>query len=527
MTDRADSGREAGRILLTGATGYVGGRLLRALESRGHRVRCLARRPEVLAGRVGLSTEIVAGDVLDRTSLETALRGVDAAYYMVHSMGSRGSFVEADRQAAANFGQAARAAGVERIIYLGGLGNDQGELSAHLRSRQEVGEVLRESGVPVLEFRASVVIGSGSLSFEMIRSLTEKLPIMITPRWVNVLAQPIAIDDLLEYLVAALSLPVAQCRIYEIGGADQVSYGDLMRAYARQRGLRRRMIPVPMLSPYLSSLWLGLITPLYARIGRKLIESIVHPTVVRDDAALRTFAVRPVGVEEAVRRALHSEEQEFATTRWSDALSSAGAAPSWGGVRFGSRLVDSRTAVVAAPVGAAFGAIQRIGGETGWYAWNWLWRVRGFLDLLVGGVGLRRGRRSPTTLHVGDTVDFWRVEALEPGRLLRLVAEMKLPGRAWLEFEVTGGGGGFGGGSGVAAGAGGGSSSVIRQTAIFDPVGVLGRAYWYALFPLHQLVFGGMLRGISEAAKNSAPRARSGPLGGVAAGAETVESRGV
>lgn len=483
---------ETSRILLTGASGYVGGRLLRALEIQGYRVRCLARRPEALQQKVGPSTEVVAGDVLDRPSLDSALRGIDAAYYLVHSMGSSGSFEEADRQAALNFGQAAKAAGVERIIYLGGLGGDEEVLSPHLRSRQEVGQILRQSGVPVLEFRASIIIGSGSLSFEMIRSLVERLPVMITPRWVNVPAQPIAIDDVLEYLLAALQIPVSEYRVYEIGGADQVTYADIMRAYARHRGMRIRMISVPVLTPFLSSLWLGLVTPLYARIGRKLIESIVHTTVVRDDSALTTFAVRPVGVDEALRRALASEEKRFAATRWSDALSSSGDLQPWGGVQFGSRLVDSRTVRVATPPEVAFQPIQRIGGETGWYAWQRLWQLRGFLDLLAGGVGLRRGRPSPTTLHVGDTVDFWRVEALEPNRRLRLAAEMRLPGRAWLEFEVTGDG----------------SSTTIRQTAIFDPVGLLGRAYWYALYPLHHLVFGGMLRGIAQAALQEMNRPR-------------------
>ncbi len=472
------------RILLTGASGYVGGRLLLRLEGLGYRVRCLARRPEELRPKVAQSTEVVAGDVLDRATLDTALRGVDVAYYLVHSMGSSGSFEEADRQAARNFGQAAKAAGVSRIIYLGGLGSDQEVLSSHLRSRQEVGELLRQSGVPVLEFRASIVIGSGSLSYEMIRSLVERLPVMITPKWVKVPAQPIAIDDLLAYLVEALELPVSACRIYEIGGAERMSYADIMRVYARLRGRRLRMIPVPVLTPYLSSLWLGLVTPLYARIGRKLLESIVHSTVVRDDTALRTFAVRPMGVEDAVRRALTSEDQQIAATRWSDALSSGGEQPSWGGVQFGPRFVDSRTVRVAAPPAAAFRPIQRIGGHTGWYAWTWLWQVRGFLDLLVGGVGMRRGRPNPTTLHIGDTVDFWRVEAVEPDRLLRLAAEMKLPGRAWLEFEVTSDG----------------SGSTLRQTASFDPVGPLGRAYWYVLYPVHQLVFGGMLRAIARAA---------------------------
>lgn len=472
-------------ILLTGATGYIGGRLLRLLEKHKYRVRCLARRPEAVRRTAGSSTEVVAGDLLDRSSLDEALRGVEAAYYLVHSMGSSGSFVEADRLAARNFGQSAKACGVRRIIYVGALGSDEEEaLSPHLRSRQEVGHILRESGVPVLELRASIVIGSGSLSFEMIRALVERLPIMITPKWVSVMAQPLAIDDLLEYLLAALQLPVSRYAVYEIGGADRVCYADIMREYARQRGLRMRMLQVPALTPYLSSLWLGLITPLYARIGRKLIESIIHPTVVRDDAALRTFAVHPIGIEEAIRRALAHEERELAETRWSDSLSSSGEPRSWGGVRFGTRLVDSRTVRVAASPAAAFAPIQVIGGDTGWYAWNWLWRLRGFLDLLVGGVGTRRGRPHPALLRVGDTVDFWRVEALEPNRRLRLAAEMKLPGRAWLEFEVVPGG----------------PSTTIQQTAIFDPAGWFGRLYWYALFPLHQFVFAGMLRGIAREA---------------------------
>ncbi|HMU61913.1 MAG TPA: NAD(P)H-binding protein, partial [Gemmatimonadales bacterium] len=377
------------RILLTGATGYVGGRLLPLLEQRGSRVRCLVRRPEALTSRVAASTEVVAGDVLDPSTLEAALNGVEVAYYLVHSMGSDGSFEEADRQAARNFGQAAKAAGVARIIYLGGLGSGEEALSAHLRSRQEVGEILRQSGVPVLEFRASIVIGSGSLSYEMIRSLVERLPVMITPKWVNVPAQPIAIDDLLAYLVEALELPVSACRIYEIGGADRMSYAEIMRVYGKLRGRRVRMIPVPVLTPYLSSLWLGLITPLYARIGRKLLDSIVHSTVVRDDTALSVFSVRPMGVEDAVRRALVREDREIAATRWSDALSAGGEQPSWGGVQFGPRLVDSRTIRVAVPPGEAFRPIQEIGGDTGWYAWDGLWRLRGFLDLLVGGVGIR------------------------------------------------------------------------------------------------------------------------------------------
>ncbi len=479
-------------VLLTGATGYVGGRLLRALRRRGERVRCVTRRPEYLQPKLDAATEAVAGDVLDRDSLEAALRGVDVAYYLVHSMGTEGSFVEEDRRAARNFGEAARAAGVGRIIYLGGLGDPDEGLSPHLRSRQEVGELLRESGVPTIEFRASIVIGSGSLSFEMIRALTERLPVMLTPRWVGTPAQPIAIDDLIAYLLAALDLPGGESPVYDIGGADQVSYGGIMKAYGRERGLPVRMLPVPVLTPWLSSLWLGLITPLYARIGRQLIASIVHPTIVRDDAALRTFDIRPVGVDEAVRRALRNEDEKFAVTRWSDALSSSGAAPRWGGVQFGSRLVDSRTHSVAVAPAAAYAPIARIGGDTGWYAWNGLWRLRGALDVLVGGVGMKRRRPPGDTVRPGDAIDFWRVESCEPGRRLRLLAEMKLPGRAWLEFEVT------------PVGAG----SLIRQTAIFDPIGLPGQLYWYALYPLHHLVFGGMLRGIAAAAERDSTTAR-------------------
>lgn len=471
-------------ILLTGATGYIGGRLLRRLESAGRQVRCLARRPESLREKVGEGTEVLRGDVLDRASLDRAMEGVEIAYYLVHSMGASGSFEDADREAAMNFGQAAKAAGVERIIYVGGLGRDKEDLSPHLRSRHEVGHVLRESGVGVIELRASVVIGSGSLSFEMIRALVERLPFMVAPKWVSVQAQPIAIDDLLAYLLQAITLPPEQNDIYEIGGADCVSYGDIMREYARQRGLRLFMMPVPFLTPYLSSLWLGLVTPLYARVGRKLITSLIHSTIVHDNRALAAFEVQPIGVQEAVRRALSREDQEFAETRWSDAVSSVGHPRSFGGVRFGTRLVDARTIRVAAPAASCFAPIQAIGGETGWYRYNWLWRLRGFLDLLVGGPGMRRGRPHPFLLKTGDTVDFWRVEEFEPNQRLRLYAEMKLPGRAWLEFEVKADG----------------EETVIYQTAIFDPIGWFGRAYWYGIYPLHHLIFGGMLKAIGRAA---------------------------
>ncbi len=474
-------------ILLTGATGYIGGRLLRGLRQRGHRVRCMTRRPEALSHLEGPEVEIVRGDVLVKESLANNFTGIKTAFYLVHSLGARESFVEQDQIAATNFGEAAAHAGVRRIIYLGGLANPDEKLSDHLRSRIESGERLRESGVQTIEFRASIILGSGSLSFEMIRTLVEKLPVMTTPRWVTVKAQPIGVNDVLDYLLAAVTLETDENRIYEIGGADQLSYLEIMREYARQRGLKRTMIPVPVLTPRLSSYWLGLVTPLYARIGRKLIDGVRNPTVVRDRAALDDFPIRPKTTGEAIAEALRCENSEFAQTHWADALSSSGAAPrSWGGVRFGNRIIDSHTARVAAPAAEAFRPISRIGGETGWYYASFLWRLRGFLDLLVGGVGLRRGRRHPEHLHTGDALDFWRVEIFEPGRRLRLAAEMKLPGRAWLDFEVLP----------ISE-----SLSEIRQTAIFDPVGLGGILYWKLSYPLHLLIFSGMLRAIKNEAE--------------------------
>jgi uncharacterized protein YbjT (DUF2867 family) len=486
------------RVLLTGATGYVGGRLLEALEQAGAPVRCLARRPEHLAGRVGSTTEVVAGDCLDAASLDPALRDVETAFYLVHSMGAKGDFAEQDRQAAQNFGDAARRAGVSRIVYLGGLGEPGQGLSPHLRSRQETGDILRASGVPVIELRASIILGSGSLSFEMIRALVERLPVMICPRWVQSKAQPIHIQDVISYLTASLQLPHGTGRVYEIGGTDVVSYEKIMREYARQRGLRRWMIPVPVLTPYLSSLWLGLTTPLYARVGRKLIGSIRNSTVVQDDAASRDFDIRPAGLSESISRAIRNEDRRFAVTRWSDAASSGGAGRSWGGVKFGTRLVDSRSVRVAIPPERAFLPIQRIGGKQGWYFANTLWKLRGFIDLLIGGVGLRRGRRDPEGLTIGDTVDCWRVEAFEPGRLLRLSAEMKVPGRAWLQFEVK---------------AEADSAATIHQIAMFDPVGLMGQLYWYGIYPLHDWVFRGMLRAIAAEAVRTAASSAKGSSG--------------
>jgi uncharacterized protein YbjT (DUF2867 family) len=479
-------------ILVTGASGYVGGRLLRALEARDERVRCLARRPGRPVGSSTSAAEWVAGDVRDPATLAVALRGVDTAYYLVHAMGSGADFESEEREGARRFAEAAREQRVRRIVYLGGLGRDDAPLSPHLRSRHEVGRILGASGVPTLELRASIVIGAGSLSFELVRALVERLPAMVTPRWVRVTAQPIAIRDLLRYLVASLDVPLDESLVVEIGGADRVSYGDLMAEYARQRGLRRMMLPVPFLTPRLSSLWLGLVTPVHARVGRRLVDSILHPTEVTEGSASGLFGVRPMGMRDAMSAALLDEDREFAGENWFDVASAAGAGAGRPGARFGNRILDARERFVPVPPTEAFAPIARIGGRNGWYAWDLLWRLRGAVDRSLGGVGMRRGRPQVEALRPGAVIDFWRVESYEPGRRLRLAAEMKVPGRAWLEFEVVPRPGG----------------AAIRQTAVFDPSGLGGLIYWYVLLPVHRTIFAGMLAGIARAAvRQGAPHA--------------------
>jgi uncharacterized protein YbjT (DUF2867 family) len=462
----------------------VGGRLIDALERRGIPVRALARHPEALRSRVQPATEVVAGDVMDPASLDRAMAGVRTAFYLVHSMGAARDFAALDRQAARAFAQSALEAGVGRIVYLGGLGDPADDLSDHLRSRHETGEILRAAGVPVIEFRASIVIGSGSLSFEMVRALTERLPVMICPRWVAIQAQPIAIDDVVAYLAEAIDVPASGSHVYEIGGPDVVSYGDIMREYARQRGLRRMLIPVPLLTPHLSSLWLGLVTPLYARVGRKLISSIRNATIVRHPEALTVFGVQPRGLTQAISLALAAGDRATWASRWCDARS-AGVASAGAAFDPHALLRDERSVVVEASPSSAFAPIRRIGGDRGWYAANLMWRLRGAIDLLVGGVGMRRGRRDPETVRPGDPLDFWRVEACEPDRRLRLEAEMKVPGLAWLQFDVEP----------VDA-----THTTIRQTAVFAPSGLWGRLYWNALLPVHAIIFAGMLRGIAQRA---------------------------
>ena len=474
-------------ILLTGATGHIGGRLLRVLEAGGagdaRRVRCLSRDP----GRVAVTaagTEVVRGDCLDAASLDAALAGIDTAFYLVHSMGSGADFAARDRLAAVNFGRAAARAGVRRIIYLGGLADDAASLSPHLRSRAETGRHLRAAGVPVVEFRASIVIGAGSLSFEMIRALVERLPVMICPRWVNTPAQPIAVDDVVSYLAAAVDLAGDDDQTFDIGGPEVVSYGDMMRLYARLRGLRRLLISVPVLTPRLSGLWLGLVAPAQARVGRPLVEGLKNATVVRDPGARAAFAIDPMPLPQAFARAI------------------ADGAAAWS-------KVDAREVDVDVSPARAFAPIRRIGGANGWYSGDLLWRVRGWLDRLTGGPGMRRRRLPCEDCTVGDVIDDWSVEAYERDRRLRLTADFRLPGRGWLEFQVTP--------------LDGGRRSRIRQIATFDPRGVLGRLYWYAVYPFHAVVFGGLLRELARratAAVSDAETARSeatGELAGIKA----------
>src|SRR5579872_2819856 len=473
--------------LLTGATGYIGGRLLRRLERDGSGVRCLCRNPEALDGRVAPGTELVQGDLLQPGSLDVAFSGVDTAFYLVHSMNSGEEFEAEERRAAHNFAAAAHHAKVQRIIYLGGLAHGAG-LSAHMRSRAETGNILRASGVPVIELQASIVIGSGSASFEMIRALVERLPVMITPRWVNTAAQPIAVEDVVDYLAASVRLPEKGNVTFEIGGADIISYVGIMREYARQRKLRRWILRVPFLSLSLSSRWLTLITPVYAAIGRSLIASVRNPSVVLSQSARDVFDIRPMGIRRAIERALANEDRSVAETRWSDARTPSArlraiAQPNT------HLFVNKQTRRV--PVGPlqAFAPIRRIGGNTGWYFGNVLWRIRGWLDLMLGGVGMRRGRPYPETPFPGSTLDFWRVECYEPGRRLRLFAEMKVPGRAWLEFRAEPDG----------------ASTVITQLAEFEPRGFFGILYWHLLSPIHEVMFRGMLRRIAAAASTPPP----------------------
>jgi uncharacterized protein YbjT (DUF2867 family) len=483
------------RCLVTGATGYIGGRLVPELLAAGYVVRCMARDPGKLGSRPWSDRiEIARADVADEAAVLRALADVDVAYYLIHSLGTGASFEQRDRAAAASFARAAASAGVSRIVYLGGIVSGQAsELSPHLRSRGEVGDILLGSGVPTAALQAAVIIGSGSASFEMLRYLTERLPAMITPKWVETLVQPIAVRDVLRYLAGCATLPPGVSRRFDIGGPDVLTYAQLMRRYSDVAGLRPRLlVPVPLLTPRLSSLWVGLVTPVPAGLARPLVESLRNEVVCAEHDIAGYVSDPPGGLltpDRAIALALRHTRAGEVSTRWSSAATPGAPSdplpsdPSWAG---GSLYVDERHSVVRAATAPLWQVIEGIGGETGWYSFPAAWAVRGLLDRLSGGVGLRRGRRDPRHLLVGDALDFWRVEAITPGKLLRLRAEMKLPGLAWLELS---------------AGQDRGGQTIYRQRAIFQPRGLAGHAYWRSISPFHGIVFGGMLRNITAAAE--------------------------
>lgn len=475
-------------VFVTGATGYIGGRLVPRLLECGYRVRCLARsatklRARPWSGEEGI--EIVEGDVGDEAVLEEALRGCAAAYYLVHSMDAAGPEYRArDLSLADGFGRAASSAGVPRIIYLGGLGETGEDLSKHLASRREVEAALGSGGVPVTVLRAAMIIGSGSASFEILRYLVERLPIMITPRWVHTESQPIAVRDVLHYLISALDAPATTGKTLDIGGPEVESYAEIMREMASAMQLPRRfVIPVPVLTPRLSSLWIHLVTPLNASIARPLAEGLKNRVVCRNDEAARLMPHACLTIRQAMDAALAEVRAGAVETAWSDAGVMPGD-PSWAG---GTVFVDRREVATSASPAAVWASVSSLGGERGYYAVDWLWRVRGIMDRLTGGPGLRRGRRSADNLRLGDALDFWRVTDIDPPHCLVLSAEMKLPGTATLSFEVV-------------PSSDGSAGSQLAMTARFRPRGLLGIAYWYLVLPLHGIVFRGMLRGLMQAA---------------------------
>ena len=484
--------RDPRPIAVLGATGYIGARLVPRLLKAGWRVRAIGRNPAKLAGRSWASqpgVEIVAGDVLDRAGLEAALCGCQAAYYLVHSMNPQTvDFAATDRQAAENMATAAAAAGLSRIIYLGGLGEDAPQLSHHLRSRHEVGAILKSGRVPVTTFRAAMIIGSGSASFEILRYLVERLPMMITPRWVDTPCQPIAVSNVLHYLVACLDCPATSGATFDIGAEEVVTYRQLMRLYAEEARLPRRwIIPVPVLTPRLSSYWIHLVTPVPASLARPLAEGLRNPVLCCDALIRELLPQQLLSCRMAIRLALENLRLQQVESSWMDAGQvapvewSTSEDPEWAG---GTVFRDDRRMLVNATATQCWPAVVGIGGQTGWYYADWLWHLRGAMDRLLGGPGIGRGRRDPQAVQAGDALDFWRVLAVEPGHRLKLVAEMKLPGEAVLEILLTECVDG---------------TTEIRQCARFRPRGLLGLLYWYSVLPLHNLVFAGMLRGMARA----------------------------
>ncbi len=471
------------KILVTGASGYIGGRLVPALATRGYRVRAMARDPRKLARRGWKDVEVVAGDVFDKGSLRTAVEGIEVVYYLVHSMASSGNeFAGKDIIAARNLAQVCSESGVKRIIYLGGLGDPGTNLSKHLRSRLETGEALRTGSVPVTELRAAIIVGSGSASFEIIRDLTRRLPVMICPRWVNSKCEPISIRHVLAYLTGVLDEPRSVGEILEVGGGEILSYAEMMKQCAEVMGRKVYILVVPVLTPRLSSYWLNLVTSVPISIARPLVEGLRNDVVCRDHRIREWIPLEFMSYRESVRLALDKDQAGHLESRWTDATTS----PQTEKEPFpGQPLEDRRVVYIRADPERVFEVVERIGGNNGWYAGDWAWRLRGALDRLLGGVGLRRGRRDPDHLAVGDPVDFWRVEELIPGKFLSLRAEMRLPGVARLQFEA------------VPKEEGG---CILYQTARFWPNGFIGRIYWYTLLPIHNLVFSGMVQAIADRA---------------------------
>lgn len=491
------------RVFVTGATGYIGGRLVPRLLERGFRVRAMARDPRKLDERWwrdDANLEVVQGDVDDTEALVRHLDGCQAAYYLVHSMKSATQWIEHDRRLAESFRDAVNRSSLRRVVYLGGLGEMGDDLSDHLRSRREVERILGEAKTPLTTLRAAMIIGSGSASFEILRYLVERLPIMITPRWVKTESQPVAVRDVLHWLIATIETDATTGRTLEMGGPDVLPYRELMQITAKELGLRRRIIlPLPVLTPELSSRWIGLVTPVTAEYGRPLAEGLRNRVVVTGTPAQELMPHEPLGVHEAIGLAVQRTATLEVETRWSSAGVVPGD-PDWAG---GTLFVDQREIEIDAPPSAVFGAVCRIGGGHGWYAADILWRIRGWMDELVGGPGLQRGRRHPDEVTFGESLDFWRVADVHRDRRLALRAEMRLPGEATLTFEITP----------CPEASDGAARSRLVMTARFQPSGLFGLAYWYTVLPAHHIVFKGMLRGIRRAAVGLAEAEKTAPEG--------------